>query len=228
MAFLMSGEHHNDYVIEFEITAIHPLRPLTIYATAKVAPPRRPEGDFREQYPLKGMYISEDGGENWMQFSESVGTFNKYPRYVVLGISPSNPNVMFAAGERGILRSSDGGRTWRPVGQNDLLNLEPLDTEDRAAGIKMPRKVLLNPTEFVFDPTSAQVVYMVSKEGIHRSLDGGDSWVLLDLGFDRLDGINSAAVDPLQPNRVFVGTDRGLFMSEDQGCTFVKMQTSEP
>jgi hypothetical protein len=230
IALLMSGHHHDDYVIEFEIAAVHPLRPLTIYATAIVGPPRRPEGDFREQYPLSGMYVSDDGGENWTQFSNSVGLFNKHGnRYAVLGISPSNTDVMFAEGERGVLRSSDGGRTWRSVGQSDLLNLQPLDTEDRAAGIQVPnRQVPLHPTEFVFDPNSEQVIYMVSRKGVHRSLDGGDSWVLLDLGFDRLNSVNSVAVDPLQPNKVFAGADRGLFMSEDQGCTFVKMHEPEP
>ncbi len=81
--------------------------------------------------------------------------------------------------------------------------------------------------EFVFDPTSAQVVYMRSTKGVHRSLDGGDTWQLLNLGFDRLNAVNSFAVDPLQPNRVFAGTDRGLFVSEDRGCTFAKMPTPE-
>jgi hypothetical protein len=86
----MSGEH--DYVIEFEITAVHPLNPLTVYATARVGPPRKPGGDFREQYVLTGMYVSDDGGENWTQFSDEVGIFDKYPRRVVLGINPLNPD----------------------------------------------------------------------------------------------------------------------------------------
>jgi hypothetical protein len=221
-AFRASGAH--DYVLEFDISAVHPLKPLTIYATVNVAPPRRAGGDPRDRYVLKGMYVSENGGDDWKLFTEQVGAFNKYSRRVVLGISPSNSDVMFSEGERGILRSTDGGRVWRPVGQSDLLNLEPLDTDDKADGILAPKKQIpLNGSEFIFDPFSADIVYIRSRKGIYRSLDGGDSWALLNLGFDRLNSANSFAVDPLQPNRVFAGTDRGLFASDDRGCTFVKM-----
>jgi photosystem II stability/assembly factor-like uncharacterized protein len=67
-----------------------------------------------------------------------------------------------------------------------------------------------------------------SNEHIHRSLDGGDTWTLLNLGFDRLHAIHNLAVDPLRTNRLFVGTDRGLFISEDRGCTFARMHTPQP
>ncbi len=133
MAFRVSGEH--DYVLEFDFASVHPLKPLTIYATGTVGPPRRPGGDFREQYVLKGMYVSDDGGENWRQFSDRVGIFNKYPRRVVLGASPANADVMFSEGEHGILRSTDGGQTWMPVGESELLNREPLDVNDKAEGV---------------------------------------------------------------------------------------------
>lgn len=223
-AFRVSGAR--DYVLEFDISAVHPLKPSTIYATISVVPPRRPGGDSRQHYVLRGMYVSEDGGNDWTLFSQQVGIFNEYSKGVALGISPSNPDIMFSEGEHGILRSTDGGMVWRPVGQSDLLNLEPVDVNDRADGVLAPMKQLpLHVSEFIFDPRSASVVYMRSSKGIHRSLDGGDTWALLNLGFDRLSSVNSFAVDPQQPSRVFAGTDRGLFVSNDRGCTFVKMNT---
>jgi photosystem II stability/assembly factor-like uncharacterized protein len=221
-AFLISSEH--DYVVEFEMTAVHPMKPHTIFATLTIGPRRKPGGDFRQRYFLQGMYISEDGGEHWTQFSGQVGIFDSYPNHVVLGINPWTPDIMFSNGEHGLLRSNDGGKTWRVVGESDLLNLEPLETDDRDEGILVPRKqVPLRATGFAFDPSSSQVVYLVSRKGVHRSLDGGDSWTLLNLGFDRLNAIHNIAVDPLQTNRIFAGTDRGLFMSDDRGCTFTKI-----
>jgi photosystem II stability/assembly factor-like uncharacterized protein len=217
-----------DYVLEFEIAAIHPLQPMTVYATVTVVPPRRPGGDFREHYFLKGMYISEDGGENWRQFSDQVGIFDKYPHSVLLGINASDTDVMFSQGADGILRSVDGGRVWRPIGQSDLLNLEPLDEDERTRGVLPRQSARLVAEEFVFDPTSPSTVYIRSRKGIHRSLDGGDTWLLLNLGFDRLTAVNSFAVDPLQPSKVFAGTDRGLFVSEDRGCHFAKMLPPTP
>jgi hypothetical protein len=53
-AFRVSGD--GSYVLEFELAGIHPLNASTIYATVTVLPPRKPEGDFREHYFLKGMY----------------------------------------------------------------------------------------------------------------------------------------------------------------------------
>jgi len=221
-AFLVSGER--DYVVEFEMAAVHPVQPLTIFATLIVGPRRKPGGDFRQRYFLKGMYVSKDGGEQWMQFSGDVGIFDSYPNHVVLGINPWNPDIMFSNGEHGLLRSNDGGKTWRPVGQSDLLNIQPLDTEDRDEGILVSNKqVPLRATGFAFAPSSSQVVYLISRKGVHRSSDGGESWTLLNLGFDRLNAIHNMAVDPLQTNRILVGTDRGLFMSDDRGCTFTKM-----
>jgi hypothetical protein len=213
-----------DYVLEFEIAAVHPLKPLTLYATITVVPPRRPGGDFREHYFLKGMFVSDDGGDNWRQASDQVGIFDKYPHSVLMGINPLNPDLMFSQGEGGILRSVDGGKVWRPVGQSDLLNLYPLDEDERTLGVLPRPSARLAVKEFVFGPTSESVVYLRSWKGIHRSMDGGDTWALLNFGFDRLNAVNSFVVDPLQPKRVFAGTDRGLFMSEDQGCKFVKMQ----
>jgi hypothetical protein len=40
-----------------------------------------------------------------------------------LGISPLNPNTMMAQAAAGIVRSSDGGKTWSPVGQQAGLNM---------------------------------------------------------------------------------------------------------
>lgn len=167
------------------------------------------------------MYVSDDGGENWTKFSDAVGIFDGYPHSPVLGINPQNPQIMFSQGEHGILRSQDGGNSWQPVGQSQLLNLEILDDEDRANGILVPTKQLvLEAKQFIFDPKSGETVYMVSRKGIHRTIDGGDTWVLLNVGFDKPGGVNSFAVDPLEPNRVYAGTDWGFFVSEDRGCKF--------
>lgn len=214
------------YVVEFEIAAIHPLKALTVYGTLRIVPPRRPEGNPAKQYFLKGMYVSYDGGGNWTKFSDVVGIFRNYPRRVVIGISPVDSAIMFSEGERGVLRSADGGQTWRDVGQSDELNQVPIDTDDLAAGIKVPQKRSpLNAREFVFDPSNSSVVYMIADKGVYRTMDGGDTWKLLNVGFDQLKAINSLAIDPLHPNRVFVGTVRGLFVSEDSGCKFSRLPT---
>jgi photosystem II stability/assembly factor-like uncharacterized protein len=226
VAFAVGGKPY--YVLEIEIAAVHPRRALTVYGTMRIASRQRVGEPYREQYFLRGMYVSEDGGENWTRFSDQIGRFTPIPRSISLGISPSNPQVMFSEGEHGILRTVDGGRSWRPVGESDLLNLVPLDVEDRSEGILIStREAPLNVQEFAFDPASSSIVYLRTRKGIYRSEDEGDGWLLLNLGFDRLNAVNSFAVDPQAPTRVIAGTDRGLFVSEDRGCHFSRIRMPE-
>jgi hypothetical protein len=51
-------------------------------------------------------------------------------------------------------------------------------------------------------------------------MDGGKNWVLLDLGFDELDGIDSVVINRNDPAQIFVGTFEGLYTSHDRGCHF--------
>jgi hypothetical protein len=221
MAFRLTAKR--SYVLEFEIAAADPIKPLTIYATITSGPRRGQTANFSKRYFVKGMYVSEDGGDNWRRFSENVGIFDIHASRIVLGLSPVNPDVMFGEGQQGVLRSVDGGKTWVDVGQSALLNTEAVDKEERDHNVVFKRRYRLNVQKFIFDPTSANIVYMLSRAGVHRTLDGGDTWTLINLGFDRLNAVNSFAIDPLQPSRVFAGTDRGLFMSEDRGCHFTIM-----
>lgn len=221
IAFQFSGDH--SYIPEFEITAINPLLPLTIYATVEFGPHRGAAANFNRRYYLPGTYVSDDGGESWRPFTKDIGMFDERGKQGVLGINPASPNLMFGQGKEGVVRSTDGGKNWEPIGESRLLNLEPLDEAERARGIVPKRRESLHVKQFIFDASSTSMVYMLSRNGVHRSADGGDNWVLLNLGFDRLNAINSFVVDPLRSNRVFAGTDRGLFVSEDRGCTFTEI-----
>jgi hypothetical protein len=220
-AFRVSGDP--EYVAEFHIAAIHPQKPLTLYATITVGHRRGPEANFDKDYPLPKLYVSADGGENWTAFTDKVGPFNEPKSGVVLGIDATDPLVMLGEGRQGIVQSLDGGHSWQAVGESDWLNSEPLDSEETARGVSPTRKWRLIPKHFVFDPVSSRILYIVSANGVHRSLDGGATWVLLNLGFDQFNAVNSFVIDPLQTNRVFAGTDRGLFVSDDRGCSFTKV-----
>jgi photosystem II stability/assembly factor-like uncharacterized protein len=102
------------------------------------------EGGFRE---------STDGGENWQTVSPFPGGG------MVMSISQSweEPDPFYAANGKQVLRSTDSGETWRPVGE-DLPGVSTV----------------------AVSPSDPRIVYAGVLEWdtatVYRSEDGGESW----------------------------------------------------
>lgn len=111
----------------------------------------------------------------------------------------------------GLLRSTDGGRTWNP--SNGALT-------DRANSV---RSVAIHPT----DP---QIMIRATSAGTFRTNDGGKSWQQLPLNCD-FDGSGPTAVCgevvafvPGKPKTIFAaGETMGLFRSEDGGDSWSRV-----
>ena len=171
----------------------HPADPDTVYAYAGLA-------DASDAF--NGYYMSHDGGQTFA-FILSTNFATSYN----FTISKSHPNVIYAVGLHGsLVKTVDGGSTWRPVGNNDLT--------------KMIRQIVL-------DPVNPDIVYVVSGiasvKGVMKSADGGNSWCLLDMG-DKLNAsVGSLALSPRDRNVFLVGTRRGLYRSKNDGCEWEKI-----
>ena len=65
-----------------------------------------------------------------------------------------------------------------------------------------------------FDPSNSNLVYVgPAQGGIYRSFDGGRHWTQLFTGAGSL-AIGSIAIDPLDHNKVFIGTGEGNFSGD--------------
>lgn len=175
-----------------------------------------------------GIYKSTDAGDTWTHLGLRDG--QQIPQIV---IDPQNPDRLFAAvlghpygpnEERGIFRSTDGGRTFQKV----------LYKDENTGGI-----------DVALDPSNANHVYAVLWEarqgpwengdfagpgsGLFESTDGGNTWHPLTNGlptFEQGLGRIGIAIAPSDPRRMYAaveaGRNGGLFRSDDAGQTWRK------
>ena len=139
----------------------------------------------------------------------------------VLEISQSNPEVMYGAGPAGsLLKSTDGGKLWDLIGQNDLIRKTRVrrnaaETKDSSKPFdEWPTDI----DDIAIDPVDVNRVYLATSKGILRTENGGDSWCILSIGIAKARAIHSIVIVPAMPDVLLVGTYKGLMRSTDRGC----------
>lgn len=109
-------------------------------------------------------------------------------------VDPSDSDRVFLACGNGIVRSLDGGVTWRMVTgwqESDIYAIQ-------------------------IDPTDGQRIYAASGWGIVRSFDGGDTWEAINQGLGEY-FTRTLVLDAKKPKRLVAGTTSGLFVSTNRG-----------
>jgi photosystem II stability/assembly factor-like uncharacterized protein len=173
-----------------------------------------------------GVYRSLDGGQNWshmgLKDSEHISK---------ILIDPNNSDVVYVAaygplwsagGDRGVFKSMDGGKNWKPVlqvsehtGIADLV-MDPRNPNILYAAAHQRRRHVF--TYISGGPESA----------IYKSVDGGETWTKQTKGLPSVDlGRIGLAISPVNPDYVFAIVEAadgkgGFFRSENRGETFVK------
>jgi photosystem II stability/assembly factor-like uncharacterized protein len=171
-----------------------------------------------------GVYKSTDGGATWTHMG--LRSSQHIARILV---HPTNPDIVLVAamgplwksgGERGVYRTTDGGRNWTRV-------LEVNETTGA--------------TDLVFDPTNPNVIYAATMQrerkaysfvaggaesGIYKSTDGGVTWRRLTNGLPAGDkGRIGVDVSQSQPRTVYAfvdAQDGGVFRSDDGGESWAR------
>ncbi|MEP7381686.1 MAG: glycosyl hydrolase [Gemmatimonadota bacterium] len=178
--------------------------------------------------PGDGVYRSTDAGKTWSHvgFKESHGISK-------IRIHPTNPDIIFVASfgkysvpsdERGVFKSTDGGKSWKRV----------LFRDDKTGAI-----------DISIDHNNPNVMYAALWEayrkeyqmssggpgsGLFKSTDGGETWTEITrnpgLPSKGLIGRIGVAVSGANSNRVYALVENdsgGLFRSEDAGATWAKV-----
>ncbi len=170
----------------------------------------------RSSYGGMGVYRSDDGGQNWAWMG--LGDTDRIGRIL---IDPNDSNTIYVAalgklytpgGQRGIFRSTDGGKNWQQVfkggdwtGVIDLV-FKPGDTKTLyAAAWERKRR----PWDFTEGgPGSA----------IYKSTNGGDNWTRLEGGLPSGDFVGriGLAVSAASPDTLYASIDNQQRLPEDQ------------
>ena len=174
-----------------------------------------------------GVYKSTDAGRTW--------THLDFPDARVISkirIHPFDPNVVFVAAfgrlsipseERGVYKSTDGGKTWRRV----LFK----DANSGAIDISIDRH---NPTTIYAALWEAfRKEYTMSSggpgSGLYKSTDGGEHWTEITRNPGMPSGVIGkigVSVSGADPNRVYALVENengGVFRSDDAGATWKKV-----
>lgn len=147
-----------------------------------------------------GIFVSHDGGANWTGRSHVEALRDQHRWWLpyspeagcVRGFAFHGRRVYAAVEVGGVLRSDDSGATWRlPAGS----------TGDPVFEIPPEPFVFADVHSVVAHPSSSDLVFAVTAEGLYRSGDGGDTWTV-----SHSDSYCRAAwVDPLDAGHIVLG-----------------------
>ncbi|TAE61971.1 MAG: glycosyl hydrolase, partial [Bacteroidetes bacterium] len=175
-----------------------------------------------------GVYKSTDAGKTWQHLGLALTRQISWIR-----IHPANPDVVYVAAqgalngpssERGVYKSTDGGKNWRKV----------LYVDDNTGC-----------ADLTIDPNNPRILYAAMWDhrrlpwevrsggkgsGFYKSTDAGETWKPLSEGLPEELGKMSVSVSKANSDKVYLlvesNTEKelgGLFVSHDAGESFSRV-----
>ncbi|MFA5908006.1 MAG: hypothetical protein WC815_04435 [Vicinamibacterales bacterium] len=174
--------------------------------------------------PGDGVYKSVDGGQKWT----NVG-FRNSDAISKIRIHPTNPDIVYVASfglyygpseERGVFKSSDGGKTWKRT----LFKDARTGAVDLAIDTRNPNVMFAAMWE------AYRIEYQMSSggpgSGLYKSTDGGETWTEITrnpgmpTGMVGRIGVALTAADSNRVYALIENENGGLFVSDDAGASW--------
>jgi photosystem II stability/assembly factor-like uncharacterized protein len=171
-----------------------------------------------------GIYKSEDGGANWrnmgLKTSEHIGSILTDPRNSDVIVVAAYGPLWRAGGDRGVYKTTDGGKTWTAV----------LTISENTGVSEVHR-----------DPRNPDILYAVAHQrrrrvftyigggpesGIYRSKDGGETWEKINRGLPEGDlGRIGLTISPANPEFIYAIVEAkddkgGFYRSTNRGASW--------
>jgi photosystem II stability/assembly factor-like uncharacterized protein len=185
---------------------------------------------------LDGVWRSRDAGATWQHISPAGHADIK--NIESIAIDPRNPDVIYAGTWHLPWKTSDGGKSWKNIKNGviddsdvfsiiiDHANPETVfasacsgiyrsqSAGDLFSKIKGIPSTARRTRVLMQDPVNASVVYAGTTEGLWKSTDNGVNYTRVTPGKFI---INDVLIDPKNPQRLLIATDRSGVLASDDG-----------
>jgi len=196
-----------------------PNDPKTLYAAAQV------------------LFKSTDGGQSWQVISpdltrnerskqaSSGGPITKdntsveyYDTIFAVAESPLEPGVLWAGSDDGLVQvSRDGGKTWKnvtPPGIPEWIQINAIDASPHDKGGAYVAATMYKSDDL--------------RPYLYKTRDYGATWTRIDAGIDPLHFTRVVRADPERRGLLYAGTERGVYVSFDDGGRWQPLQLNLP
>ena len=146
-----------------------------------------------------GVFISRDSGRTW----QGSGLAGHAIRALVQ--SASDPSVLIAGALDGVFRSNNFGGAWEQITPSEDSELRNFDS-------------------LAIDPQDPWIIYAGTFHLPWKTVDGGKKWVSIHRGMIDDSDVLSLAVDASSRRRVFASACSGIYLSEDAGFYWKKIE----
>ncbi len=162
---------------------------------------------FKSGGPGSGLFVTHDGGATWKRLGESDGLPKGELGRIGVAIAPASPEIVYAlveAEKNVLLRSEDGGKSWKAANERTDVSPRPFYY-----------------AELRVDPERPDRIYRLATQ-LSVSNDAGKTFETLAGTGRRQIHVDYHAmwIDPRDGRRLYVGNDGGMAESRDRGQTF--------
>lgn len=187
---------------------------------------------------IKGVWISKDSGDKWEKINSDTSPVDINS----LAIDPRSLDTIYAGTNWRAYKTTNGGKNWHLIKEgmiddSDIFAItidkenpdhvvasacsgiyESQNAGEKWAKIQGIPSQSRRTRDILQHPGKPGTIFAATTEGFWMTTDGGKKWAMTT---QRSLEINSIALHPDNPDRVFIGTNNyGVMVSNDGGKTF--------